>query len=195
MAMSTSELERDEPAVADQKKTRGVRWWSTACLSFLLLILLVGGLLASHYQPIVVNGAWGVAHPIGTQEETVTQDFWLRNTGPVGVTVTSLRSVEHDGLSRLVRLAPAEICSIATPRAGDCVQNRKTGLLEGMNFQPFSLTTDTNRPVLLKYTFACVSSTDAPTLSGSMTLPVTYRFLWFTHRILLTESVPASASC
>jgi hypothetical protein len=195
MALPTSQLDRDDSDVTDQKKTRSARWWFTVCLSLLLLLLIVGSLFASHYQPIVVAGGWGVGHPIGAHEETETQDVWLRNTGPIGVTVISLKSFEHDGLSSQVRLATAMICPIVTSRAGDCIQNRKTGLLEGKIFHPFSLTTDVNHPVLLRYTFPCVSSTDAPTATGTITSPVTYRFLWFTHRILLTESALDTASC
>jgi hypothetical protein len=195
MAISTSELERDDPTFTDQKRTRGARWWSTVCLSFLLLLLLVGGLFASRYQPIVVESAWGVGHPIGDHEETETQDFWLRNTGPIGVTVVSLRSVERDGFSSQVRLAPATICPIVTSQGGDCIQNSKTGLLEGKIFHPFSLTTDVNQPVLLGYTFPCASTSDVPMTSGTMNLPVTYRFLWFTHAIYLTESALDTATC
>jgi hypothetical protein len=195
MAMSTTEIKREGSAVAAQRKKRSPRWWSIVCASFLLLFLILGGLFASHYQPIVFAGGWGSGHSIAAHEEEETQAFWLRNTGPIGVTVVSLKSVEYDGMNSQVRLAPAMICSIVTPRGGDCSQNRKTGLLEGIKFHPFSLTTDETRPVLLKYKYPCVSYTVVGPDSGTLTLPVTYRFLWFTHTISVTESAFGTTTC
>jgi hypothetical protein len=64
-----------------------------------------------------------------------------------------------------------------------------------MKFHPFSLTTGESRPVLLQYKYPCVSYTVVGPDSGTLTLLVTVRFLWFTHTIRVTESAIGPVTC
>jgi hypothetical protein len=194
MALSTVDVEPEEPDTVEDQTARRLPTWSVVSATLLGLLLIIGGVFASHYQPIAVDGGWGVSHPIGPQLREVTQDWDLRNTGPVGVTVVSLKSGEYDGPNSRSRIAPTKICPIETPR-GDCSQNATTGLIEGKAFQPFSLTTDTNRPVVLQYNMHCVQSSLAGSSSGTVSFPVTYRFLWFTHTIVLTLPAYDAFAC
>jgi len=194
MAISTTDVE-DELLAKHVAKTRAVRNWSTLCVIILVLLLSLGGLFASHYQPIVFAGGFGMGHPNGANQVQVTQEFSLRNAGPIGVTVVGIKSGHNYGLSSQARFTSPEICPRTTPHFGDCRQNRTTGLLEGMTFRAFSLTFNSPRGVLLRYEYACEPSSELGTVLGTLTLPVTYRFLWFTHTILLTESADDSATC
>jgi hypothetical protein len=194
--MSTTDMKQEEPVVGGHQQTRNVSRRLSAIATILFLLLVSGGFFASRYQPIVVAGGFGIGHPEGAHQEGETQEFSLRNTGPIGVTVIALkRDVRHVGSTSQLRVAPVMICPIVTPHGGDCRQSRKTGLLEGTKFHPFGLTTGNNRSVLLRYRYPCVSSTVIGTLPTTLTLPVTYRFLWFTHTILLTDSADDTATC
>jgi hypothetical protein len=157
----------------------------------LVLLITLGGVFASHYQPIVFAGGFAMDHRDVPNQGLVTQEFSLRNTGPIGVTVVVINSGHNNGLSPQARFFTAKLCPPATPQGGDCRQNKKPGLLEGMTFHPFSLTTNSTRGVLLRYEYACAPSSGLGSALGTLTLPVTYRFLWFTHTILLTESADA----
>jgi len=193
MAISTTDVE-GEALENRVEKPRIVRKWSIVGVIFLVLLLTLGGVCASHYQPIVFAGGIGMDHRNVANQGTATQEFSLRNTGPIGVTVVGIKSGHNYGLSSQARFFMAKLCPPETPQGGDCRQNKKTGLLEGMTFHPFSLTTDNSRGVLLRYEYACAPSSGLGTALGTLTLPVTYRFLWFTHTILLTESADA-ATC
>jgi hypothetical protein len=196
MAMSTTDPQPEESVEDDHQEIRSLRKWSIVSVAVLLVILISGGVLASHYQPIVTSWGFGVGHPEGAHQEEETLEIGLRNTGPVGITVVALNGGDHfDGSSSQLRLAPTKVCPLFTPQKGGCPQNRKTGLLVGKQFHPFSLSTDNTRPVLLQYRYPCVSANSAGTLPATLTLPVTYRFLWFTHTLLLTESASDSATC
>src|SRR6202451_993316 len=194
MALSTIDVEPDDPAVGLVKPRRIPTGTIISTISVVLL-LIIGNVIASHYQPINVLGGGSVGHPIGAQREATTQDFWLRNTGPIGVTVVALNPGEYQSSTsrRRIRLTPTTICPIETPRGGDCRQNRTTGLLEGLTFHPFSLTTDTNRPIVLRYDYHW--AVGAGSFAGTVTFPVTYRFLWFTHTIVLNEPANDTVTC
>jgi hypothetical protein len=194
--MSSTDIQQEEPVVDDHQKTRNVSRWLSVIATTLVLLLVFGGFFASRYQPIIIAGGMGTGHPEGTHQEDETQDIWLRNTGPIGVTVLAINDGErHGGSTSQLRVAPAMICPIVTLHGGDCRQDRKTGLLEGMKFHPFGLTTDNTRPVLLQYQYPCASSAASGALPATLTLPVTYRFLWFTHTILLTDSADDTSTC
>ena len=194
MTLSTVDASPEEPDTVEEQKARRLPTWSVVSTILLVLLLVIGGVFASHYQPIKVAGGFAVGHPFGGHREAVTQEWLLRNTGPVGVTVDSLKTGEYDGPTSRSRIAPTQICPISTPR-GDCLQNRTTGLIEGRTFHPFSLTTDTNRPVLLRYSVPCGLTPSTGSSSGSVTFPVTYRFLWFTHTIMLTLPADDAFAC
>ena len=193
MAISTIDVEGEAPGNRVDKP-RVVRKWSIACVILLVLLLTMGGVFASHYQPIVFAGGFAMDHRDVANQGTATQEFSLRNSGPIGVTVVGIKSGHNYGLSSQARFLTSKLCPPSTPRGGDCRQNKKTGLLEGMTFHAFSLTTDNSRGVLLRYEYACAPSSGLGTALGTVTLPVTYRFLWFTHTILFTESADA-ATC
>jgi hypothetical protein len=194
MTLSTSDVDQVSPVVNQQKRFRRFRW-STRISILLLFVLFVGDLFASHYQPIVFVGGLGMSHPVDGHQRRVTQEFLLRNTGPVGVTVVGIASGVNYGLSSQARFSTSRICPPITSRGGDCRQNTKTGLLEGIVFHSFSLTTDSSRGVLLRYEFSCISPGALGTALGTVTLPVTYRFLWFTHTIMFSESADNGGPC
>jgi len=194
VAISTTVVHSDLPD-NDAETNRARRRWPIASAFLVLLLLLVSGLAASHYQPIVISGGFGVDHPNGTHQVQVTQEFELRDSGPFGVTVVSLKDGHPDGLSSKVHFASPEICPRTNSNGGDCRQNGQTDLIEGLAFHPFSLTTNSVRGILMRYDYACAPGEESATAGGSLTLPVTYRFLWFTHTILLSASADNSAAC
>jgi hypothetical protein len=195
MTLTTVDVEPNDPTTVRTVRARPRPTWAVVSAAVLVLLLAIGNVLASHYQPIEVTGGWAVGHPIGAQQEVTTQDFWLRNTGPLGVTVVGLHRGDYQGSTSRARtrLAPTMICPIESPRGGDCPQNRTTGLIVGMKFHPFSLTTDTNRPLVLQYNYHCAAGTGS--IAGTVSFPVTYRFLWFTHTIVLNESANDTFAC
>jgi hypothetical protein len=186
MTLSTIDVDPEEPVATGPVHERPLPRWSIVSAISLALLLIIGTVVASHYQPIHVFGGWGSGGPHGAHHEMTTQELWLRNTGPVGVTVVSLGKGEYSGLHSVKRLAPTLICPIETPHSGDCRQNRTTGFIEGTTFHPISLTTDTNRPILFRYKYECAAGTGV-TEGTSLTFSVTYRFLWFTHTAVFTE--------
>lgn len=157
-----------------------------------MLLLIVSGLWASHYQPIVFAGGWGAAHPSRGNEVNVNQELLLTNSGPIGVTVVAITSDHNYGLSSLAHFASPMVCPPITLHGGDCRQNKKTGLPEGVTFHPFNLTTDGRRAVLVRFEYVCTPPGGLGTALGNVTVPVKYRFLWFTHTI--SFSVPADDS-
>jgi hypothetical protein len=193
MSLSTVDVEPDQPDAAGLVDTRRKTNRPVVGVVALVVLLIVGSIAASHYQPIEVDGGWAAGHPITTHVDETTQEWLLRNTGPLGVTVVALKSGEYDGPNSRSRIAPLKICPISTPR-GDCGQYKTTGLIDGKAFHPFSLTTDTNRGVVLQYDTHCVT-TSPGTPSGTVTFPVTYRFLWFTHTIVLTLPANDTFAC
>jgi hypothetical protein len=195
MEMSSLEVDQDESVESDNEKSRSVHRYSAVCASFLLLILIIGILFASRYQPIVVAGGMGMDHPNAAHQVEVTEEFLLRNTGPIGVTIVALKSGERSGSFPQSFVAPAMICPFSALRGYECRQAKKTGLLQGMAFHPFSLTTDDSRPVVWHFKYRCVASTAIGVPPDTLTLPVTYRFLWFTHTIELSEPADQSLAC
>jgi hypothetical protein len=194
MTNSTTDVEH-EPETTGIATQRNARRWAYVCAILVFLLLIVCGLYSSHYQPIVFAGGAGINHPSGTHVVDVTQEFLLRNIGPLGVTVVGITGEAPSGLSSQAHFASSQVCPLTTPRGGDCRQNATTGLLEGKRFHPFSLTTDNPRGVLMRYDYSCTSSNDSGMAQGTITLPVTIRFLWFTHTIQFTESADDSATC
>jgi hypothetical protein len=194
MAISTTVVQGDEPT-SDVATNRVRRRWPVASAIFVVLLLVLGGIAASHYQPIVISGGLGINHPNGTHQVQVTQELLLRDSGPLGITVVSFNDGHPYGLGSQVHFASTEICPRTTSKGGDCPQSRKTGLLEGRAFRPFSLTTNSPRGVLVRFDYACAPGDETESAGGYVTLPVTYRFLWFTHTILLSQSADNSAAC
>jgi hypothetical protein len=195
MEISSPEVDQDESVESDNEKSRSVHRYLGVSASFLLLILIIGILFASRYQPIVVAGGLGIDHPIAAHQVEATQEFLLRNTGPIGVTIVALKSGERSGSFPESRIAPAMICPFSALRGYECRQAKKTGLLQGVAFHPFSLTTDNSRPVLWYFKYRCVASTAKGAPPDTLTLPVTYRFLSFTHTIELSEPADQSLAC
>jgi hypothetical protein len=191
MTLSTIDVGSGGPNAAEPAGGRPFPRRSVVSVAALVALLIIGSIAASHYQPIEVDGGWAAGHPIATHVDETTQEWLLRNTGPFGVTVVSLKGGEYDGPNSRSRIAPPKICPIETPR-GDCGQYRTTGLIDGRVFHPFSLTTDTNRGVVLQYNVHCFTTATA---SGSVTFPVTYRFLWFTHTITLSLPAFQTSAC
>ncbi len=195
MTLTTVDVEPNDPDTVGTVGARRRPTWAFVIAAILVLLLVIGNVLASHYQPIEVSGGWAVGHPIGGHQEVTTQDFWLRNTGPVGVTVVGLNRGDYQRSTSRARtlLTPTMICPIESPRGGDCPQDRSTGLIVGKKFHPFSLTTDTNRPIVVQYNYHC--ATGAGSFAGTVSFPVTYRILWFTHTIVLNESANNTFTC
>jgi hypothetical protein len=142
-----------------------------------------------------VNGLFGIDHPTGTGEVVASQEFALKNTGPLGVTIVDMKSGLLSVSNEVSRVAPAHICPYTMHHSFDCSQNDGTGLLVGVKFHPFGLATDDVRPIFWLYQYPCGSSTSSGVREGVLTVPVTYRFLWFTHTILFSEAADVSATC
>ena len=195
MAVSTTEADGVEAPVSDDKPSRNTRRWMIVCSSFLAAVVIIGLALASRYQPIVVDGGFGSSHSNGSHEVEVAVSYNLRNTGPIGVTVIALRSGERSGSTPEARIAPATVCPFTTLSGYECRQNLKTGLQQGVSFHPFSLITDLSRPVLWAFHYACNSSTESGNVEGTLTVPVTYRFLFFTHTIMLSLPADEPPTC
>ncbi len=190
--MSTTNVVHDDAAENNVERMPDVRRWPIVCATVCVLLLIIGGFWASHYQPIVFAGGWGADHTNLGSGGSVTQEISLRNSGPIGVTVETITSGQNYGLSSLAHFATPTLCPPFTPHFGDCHQNRKTGLLEGLTFHPFSLTSNSRRGVLVRFEYLCTTASDP---GPSLTLPVKYRFLWFTHTILVTVPADDSSNC
>jgi len=195
MAMSTTDADGVEAPVSDDEPSRNTHRWMIVCSSFVAAIVIISLALASRYQPIVVDGGFGSSHSNGSNAVEVAVSYNLRNTGPIGVTVIALKSGERSGSTPDTRIAPASVCPFTTLSGYDCRQNQKTGLQQGVAFHPFSLITDLSRPVLWRYHYSCNSSTEVGAAEATLTVPVTYRFLFFTHTIVLTLPADERPTC
>jgi hypothetical protein len=71
-------------------------------------------LAASRYQPIEVSGLFGIEHP-GTHEVVASQEFALKNTGPLGVTIIDMKSGRLSVSNEVSRVAPARLCPDRPP--------------------------------------------------------------------------------
>ncbi len=159
MTVSSIDSAPDDSGAPVPSKVRRLPRWAIVSAIALALLLIVGSVVASHYQPIHVFGAMGSDDSLGAHREITTQELWLRNTGPVGVTVVALGRGEYSASHSVSRLSRTLICPIETPHGGDCRQNRTTDLVEGTTFHPLSLTTDTNRPILFRFNYECAAGT------------------------------------
>jgi hypothetical protein len=91
MSLSTVDVEPDQPDATGLVDTRRKTNWPVMGVVALVVLLIVGSIAASHYQPIEVDGGWAAGHPITTHVDETTQEWLLRNTGPLGVTVVGLK--------------------------------------------------------------------------------------------------------
>lgn len=192
--MSTTDDVSDGSAISVGRTRRGRRW-PVVCATVCVTLLLVSGLWASDYQPIVFAGGWAAAHPSRGNHVNVNQELLLTNSGPIGVTVVAISSDHNYGLSPLAHFASPMVCPPITLHGGDCRQNKTTGLPEGVTFHPFSLTTDSRRGVLVRFEYVCHPPGGQGTALGNVTVPVKYRFLWFSRTISFSVPADDSLSC
>jgi hypothetical protein len=191
--VSSSDVVLESSIVQGEVKSDRARK-AAIIVTIFLVILIVGIFAASRYQPIEISGLLGIDHP-GTHEVVASQEFAVKNTGPLGVTVVDMKSGRLSVSNEDSRVAPARMCPYTPRHSFDCSQSDGTGLLVGVKFHPFGLATDDARPIFWLYQYPCGSSTTSGVQEGVLTLPVTYRFLWFKHTILFSEVTNVTATC
>lgn len=194
--MATQSAEVETGYSAAHSDARSARSRKTAIIAAILLVILVVGIFAaSRYQPLEISGLIGIDHPAGTGETSTSQEFGLKNTGPVGITIVAIKGGRISVSDEVSRVAPALRCPYTVKNSYNCGQNEGTGLLTGVKFRPFGLATDDVRPILWLYQFPCGSSATSGVQEGVLAVPVTYRFMWFTHTIRFTEDTNVSGTC
>jgi hypothetical protein len=164
------------------------------CMVVFIAAVVIVVAYASHYQPLslrTTNGE-GNGHTASGLATTVQQTE-LQNGGLFGVNVLAVRQGVVTSSPRPARLPSPQTCPVGTPYDGNCHQNA-TGLLVGNVFHPLVVPGGGKRALLWTFAYNCRGLSNGYT-GGEMAIPVTYRFLWFTHTVQLTATAIESISC
>jgi hypothetical protein len=192
--------------IASPERARA-RWRSkrTAVIVLALMgVLIAGGVFLGRYQPLSSGGlaladpsptfaipwAEGSAsdHGIPVYRVTYREDqilrygFFLRNEGPIAVTVTSLQAPANPG--DLFMLEPAGTA------VGDGAPTASVDASRIAPFQPFSLGPSEVRWVVLEWRFLHCGAYGDGTSSTFFGTDISYGVLGFTHHVSLNLPIP-----
>ena len=106
--MDTQSAEVETEYSTAHSDARSARSRKTAIIAAILLVILVVGIFAaSRYQPLEISGLIGIDHPAGTGETSTSQEFGLKNTGPVGITIVAIKGGRISVSDEVSRVAPS----------------------------------------------------------------------------------------
>ena len=165
------------------------------CIVAVLAIVVTVAGLASHYQPLSLQTSWGEGNGHAASGiATTIQQSELRNGGLFGVTVLAVRQGVVTSSPRSSRLPSPQVCPVGTRYDGNCPQN-SAGLFFGSVFHPLVVPGDGQRALLWTFTYNCRGISTGGYSGAEMIMPVTYRFLWFTHTVKLSSTADEMVSC
>ena len=157
-------------------------------------VVVVAG-LASHYQPLSLQTSWGEGNGHAASGlATTIQQTNVRNGGSFGVTVLAVKQGVVTSSPEPSSLPPPQVCPVGTAYGGNCHQN-STGIMFGEVFRPLVVPGHGQRALLWTFTYNCRDLPNGGSIGAEMTMPVTYRFLWFTHTVKLSATALETVSC
>jgi hypothetical protein len=180
----------EEPSIAGPpvRHRRRLRTRTWLLIATGLVVVLFASFAAS-YQPLTIYGSWAMTtYGRNAHMKTTYNAPDIKNQSLFGVTIVSINGLRVDQYPPTSRLSPTEVCPYTYKWGSECENHNPKGIIVGLPFHPFALSGGRVDEVLWHFSYDCRTAESGLTVS----VPVTYRFLLFTHTVVL--SVPADES-